>query len=112
MSAVTKESEKLSIWILIWEMKTETVQHFICCCKALARQRYDVFGRLTRTKRNKHSLSKGPLPLHMRRRVIEAVLNEKLGLHNKPKAEVHKLTGPKEKKPGLHESGHQVTVVV
>jgi len=37
----------------------------------------------------------------MRRRVIEAVLNEILGLHNKPKAAVHlvhKLTGPKKKK--------------
>jgi len=37
----------------------------------------------------------------MRRRVIEAVLNEILGLHNKPKAavhSVHKLTGPKKKK--------------
>ena len=28
-------------------METETVQHIICCCKALAQQRYDVFGRLT-----------------------------------------------------------------
>jgi hypothetical protein len=27
-------------------MKTETVQHIICCCKALVRQRYYVFGRL------------------------------------------------------------------
>jgi len=36
----------------------------------------------------------------MRHRVIEAVLNETLGLHNKPKAPVHlvhKLTGPKKK---------------
>jgi len=28
-------------------METETVQHIICCCEALARQRYYVFGRLT-----------------------------------------------------------------
>jgi hypothetical protein len=38
------------------------------------------------------------LPLYKRHRVIEPVL-ECLGLHNKPKAEVHpghKLTGPKE----------------
>jgi len=37
----------------------------------------------------------------MRRRVIEAVLIDILGLHNKPKAavhSVHKLTGPKKKK--------------
>jgi hypothetical protein len=24
--------------------ETETVQHIICCCEALARQRYNVFG--------------------------------------------------------------------
>ena len=28
-------------------MEAETVQRIICCCKALARQRYNVFGRLT-----------------------------------------------------------------
>jgi len=41
------------------------------------------------------------LPLHTRPRAIEAVLNEILGLHNKPKAVVqpeHKLTGPKKRK--------------
>ena len=27
-------------------MEAETVQHIICCCKALAHQRYNVFGRL------------------------------------------------------------------
>jgi hypothetical protein len=27
-------------------MGTETVQHIICCCEALARQRYNVFGKL------------------------------------------------------------------
>ena len=40
------------------------------------------------------------MPLHTRHRAIEAVLNEILGLHNKPKAvvhSVHKLTGPKKK---------------
>jgi hypothetical protein len=26
--------------------ETETVQHIICCCEALARQRYNVFGNL------------------------------------------------------------------
>jgi len=52
-----------------------------------------------RTKRYKHSLSKGPLPLYKRHRVIVSVLNECLGLYNKPTAEVHpghKLTGPEE----------------
>jgi len=41
------------------------------------------------------------LPLHTRRRAIEAVLNEIFGLHNKPKSaahSVHKLTGHKKKK--------------
>jgi hypothetical protein len=28
-------------------METETVQHTICCCETLARQRYNVFGRPT-----------------------------------------------------------------
>ena len=28
-------------------METETVQHIICCCEALAGQRYNVFGRQT-----------------------------------------------------------------
>ena len=37
------------------------------------------------------SLNKGPLPLHMRRRAIVAVLNEILGLHNKPKTVVHSV---------------------
>jgi hypothetical protein len=27
-------------------VETETVQHIICCCEALARQRYNVFRRL------------------------------------------------------------------
>jgi hypothetical protein len=27
-------------------METETVQHIICSCEALARQRYNIFGRL------------------------------------------------------------------
>jgi hypothetical protein len=27
-------------------MEAETVQHIICCCEALARQRYIIFGKL------------------------------------------------------------------
>jgi hypothetical protein len=27
-------------------METETVRHIICCCEVLARQRYNVFGKL------------------------------------------------------------------
>jgi hypothetical protein len=26
-------------------METETVQHIICCCEKLARQRYNIFGK-------------------------------------------------------------------
>jgi hypothetical protein len=29
-----------------WKMETETVQHIICCYEALARQRYNIFGKL------------------------------------------------------------------
>jgi hypothetical protein len=59
--------------------ETEAVQHIICCCEALARQRYNVFWEsLCRTKRNKHSLSKRPLPLHKRHRAAESALNEHL----------------------------------
>jgi hypothetical protein len=28
-------------------MEVEIVQHIICCCEALARQRHNVFGKLT-----------------------------------------------------------------
>jgi hypothetical protein len=31
----------------VCRMETETVQHIICCCKVLAHQRYNVFGKLT-----------------------------------------------------------------
>jgi len=31
----------------VYGMETETVQHIICCCEAMARQRYNVFGRPT-----------------------------------------------------------------
>jgi len=27
-------------------MDTETVEHITCCCEALARQRYNIFGKL------------------------------------------------------------------
>jgi len=37
-----------------------------------------------RTKRYKHSLTLGPLSLYKRHRDIESVLNDSLGLHNKP----------------------------
>jgi hypothetical protein len=39
---VKKNAEAL----VFCRMETETVQHIIFCCEALARQRYNVFGRL------------------------------------------------------------------
>jgi hypothetical protein len=51
--------------------ETETVQHIICCCKALTHQHYNIFGNPF----VKPNLSKGPLPLHKRHRVTESVLN-------------------------------------
>jgi hypothetical protein len=43
----------------------------------------------------------GPLPLHTWRRAVEAVLNDILGLHNKPRAVVHlvhKVTGERRRR--------------
>jgi len=37
--------------------ETETVQHIICCCEALAGQRYNVFGRLTVAPKDKNTTS-------------------------------------------------------
>jgi hypothetical protein len=46
-------------------MKTETVQHTICCCEALARQRYNVFGKLIVEPKDISTASvRGPLPLY------------------------------------------------
>jgi len=47
-------------------MDTETVQHIICCCKALARQRYNVFGKLTVEPRDISSASVRDLCLFIR----------------------------------------------
>jgi len=79
-------------------METETVQHIICCCKALA-QSYNVFAKLTVEPRDISTASVRDLCLYKRHGVIESVLNECLGPYSKPKAEVHlghKLTGPNE----------------
>jgi len=72
-------------------METETVQHIIFCCEALARrQRYNVFGRLTVEPKDISTVS-------IRDRCLfigdAGLLNlcrmEYLGLYNKPKAVVH-----------------------
>jgi hypothetical protein len=56
--------------------KTETVQHIVCCCETLARQRYNVFrNRLVEPKDiSTACLTKGPVPLYKGHRVIECVL--------------------------------------
>jgi hypothetical protein len=53
-------------------METETVQHITCCCEALARQRYNIFGKLF--VEPKDISTEGPLSLYKRHRVTESVL--------------------------------------
>jgi hypothetical protein len=47
-------------------MKTETVQHIICCCEVLARQRYNVFRRLIAEPKDKSTASVRDLCLFIR----------------------------------------------
>jgi hypothetical protein len=47
-------------------METETVQHIIWCCEALARQRYNVFGRLTAEPKDINTASVRDLCLFIR----------------------------------------------
>jgi hypothetical protein len=46
--------------------ETETVQHIICCCEALARQRYNVFGSLQAVPTDIHTASVRDLCLLIR----------------------------------------------
>jgi len=71
-------------------METETVQLIICCCEALAGQRYSVFGRLTVEPKDISTASVRDLCLFVRGEGL-------LRLYNKPTPAVHserKLTGP------------------
>ena len=67
--------------------KTETVQHIICRCEALARQRYNVFGNSPVEPKDISTASVRDLCLFIR---DTGLLNlyglEYLGLHDKPKA--------------------------
>jgi hypothetical protein len=55
--------------------ETETVEHIICCCERLARQRYVFGNRLVEPKDiSTACLSKGPVSLYKGHRVIECVL--------------------------------------
>ena len=47
-------------------METETVQHIICCYEALARQRHNVFGKLTAEPRDISTASARDLCLLIR----------------------------------------------
>jgi hypothetical protein len=47
-------------------METETVQHIVCRCEALTRQRYDVFGKLIIEPKDRStaSIREGPVLLY------------------------------------------------
>jgi len=71
-------------------MENETVQHIICGCKALARQRYDVFGKLTVEPKDTNTASVRDLCLFIwGTGLLNLCWMEYLGLYNKPKAVVH-----------------------
>jgi hypothetical protein len=47
-------------------METEIMQHIVCCCEALAHQRYNVFGRLIAEPKDISTTSVRDLCLFMR----------------------------------------------
>jgi len=49
-----------------FRMETETLQHIICCYETLARQRYNVFGKLTAEPRDTSTASVRDLCLLIR----------------------------------------------
>jgi hypothetical protein len=80
--------------------KDETVQHIICCCEALAHQRFNVFGYLVVEPTDIHTASVRDLCLLIRgKRLRNLGSIQYLGLHNKPMAVVlpgaFMLTGPR-----------------
>jgi hypothetical protein len=60
-------------------METETVQHITCCCEALARQRYSIFGKLFVEPKDISTASLRDLCLFIRDRGLLNVLNGSLG---------------------------------
>jgi hypothetical protein len=80
--------------------ETETVEHIICCCEALSLQRYNVFGNTYFEPKYISTASVRDLCHFIGGTgLLNLYWMEYLGLHNKPKAEVHpghKLTGTKE----------------
>jgi ribonuclease HI len=85
-------------------IETATVQHIICYCEALARQRYNVFRKLFVEPKDASSASVRDLCLYIGGiGLLNLCSMECLRLHNKPKAAVHpghKLMGPKEEEEG------------
>jgi hypothetical protein len=70
--------------------RKKTVQHIICCCEALTRQRYNVFGNPFVEPKDISTTSVRDLCLFIRYTwLLNRYWMEHLGLHNKPKAEVH-----------------------
>jgi hypothetical protein len=87
-------------------VETETLQRIICCCEVLARQRCSVYGKLFAEPKDKSRASVRDLCLFIRGTgLLNLRWMECLGLHNKPKAEVHPehlLTDPKEKEESAY----------
>jgi hypothetical protein len=70
--------------------ETETVQRITCCCKALPRQRYNVFGNPFVESKDINTASVRDLCLFIRGTgLLNLCWLEYLGLHIKPKAEMH-----------------------
>ena len=82
-----------------WRKEAETVQHIICCCKALARQHYNIFGRLIAEPKDISTTSVRDLCLFIRGTgLLNLCWMKCWGLNNKPMAEAHPghmLMGPK-----------------
>jgi hypothetical protein len=70
-------------------MEAETAQHIICCCEALARHRYNIFGKLIVEPKDISTASVRDLCLFIRGTgLLNLCWMECLGLYNKPKADV------------------------
>jgi hypothetical protein len=70
--------------------ETETVQHIVCCCEALAWQRYRIFGTLFAEPQDISTASERDLCLFIRDTgLLNLCWKGYLGLHNKSKAAVH-----------------------
>jgi hypothetical protein len=57
-------------------LETETAYHIISCCKALAHQRYNIFGKFFAEPKDISMASLRPVSLCKRHRVNESVLRE------------------------------------